>query len=167
MTKTARSWLKANWFVAAVPPLLLVEWLVVRSVGAEMGPNLEAVVLFDLCLFLPLLYILCYRGALPLKHLLLRVVGLTCLGVYLASYIVPDAAQRLLPNLSAARTAGLVVLALVELRLLVAVLRITFGRGEASVEQVQAASGAPRWIARLMLLEARFWKAVWRLIRRR
>lgn len=167
MTGTARTWLKANWFVAAVPPLLLVEWAVVRAIGAEMGPHLEAVVLFDLCLFMPLLYVLCYRGTLPLKHLLLRVLGLTCLGVYLASYMVPQAAQQLLPNLSLARTAGLMVLALVELRLLVEVLRITFGRNEATAEQLQAASGAPAWVAKLMLLEARFWKAVWRLIRRR
>lgn len=164
---TARAWLKANWFVAAVPPLLLIEWWIVRAIGADMGPHLEAVVLFDLCLFMPLLYILCYGRTLPLKHLLLRVLGLTCLGVYLASYMVPNAAQQILPNLSAARTIGLAVLALVELRLLIAVLRVTFGRGEATAEQIGAASGAPAWVARLMLLEARFWKAAWRMIRRR
>jgi hypothetical protein len=167
MASAVRDWLKANWFVIAVPPLLLIEWLLVRSLGTEMGPHVEAVVLFDLCLFMPLLYVLCYRGKLPFKHLLLRVLGLTCFGVYLASYIVPNAAQQLLPNLSLARTAGLAVLALVELRLLIAVLRLTFGAREATADQVQAASGAPRWVARLLLLEARFWKAAWRLIRRR
>jgi hypothetical protein len=166
MTAQLQGWLRSNWFLVLISPLVLIEWLVVRSLAADMGPFTEAVVLFDLCLFIPLLYVLCYRGQLPLKHLLLRVLGLVCLGVYVASYIVPQAAQQVLPQLSWARTASLPVLALVELALFVTVLRLVWGR-DATAQQVQAASGAPAWVARLMVLEARFWKAVWRLIRRR
>jgi hypothetical protein len=166
MTAQVQSWLRWNWFVVLAPILLLIEWLVVRSSAGAMGSMVEAIVLFDLCLFIPLLYVLCYRSQLPLKHLLLRVLGLVCLGVYIASYIVPEAAQQIVPQLSWARTAGLAVLALVELALLLTVLRLVWGR-DASAEQVQAASGAPAWVARLMVVEARFWRAVWRLIRRR
>jgi hypothetical protein len=166
MTAQVQSWLRWNWFVVLAPILLLIEWLVVRSSAGAMGSMVEAIVLFDLCLFIPLLYVLCYRSQLPLKHLLLRVLGLVCLGVYIASYIVPEAAQQVVPKLSWARTAGLAVLALVELALLLTVLRLVWGR-DASAEQVQAASGAPAWVARLMVVEARFWRAVWRLIRRR
>ena len=64
------------------------------------------------------------------------------------------------------RIAGLIVLAVVELWLLVAVIRLVFG-SDTSCDEVSRVTGAPRFVARLMLLEARFWKAVWRLIRRR
>lgn len=166
MTARVQDWLRSNWFVALVPPLLLIEWLVTRSVGSEMGAALEAVVLFDLVLFMPALYVLCYRGRIALKPLVLRTLGLACLGIYLASYLVPEAAQQVLPQLYWARICGLAVLALIELRLLFMVMRMVWG-ASANAEQVQAASGAPPWIARLLILEARFWKAVWRLIRPR
>ena len=55
---TLRERVAANWFFLVVPVLLLTEWLVVRDVGAEMGRFLEAVVLFDLSLFMPLLCLL-------------------------------------------------------------------------------------------------------------
>ena len=166
MVAAGQSWLKANWFVAAVPLLLLVEWLVVHDLSGDMGRFLEAVVLFDLCLFMPLLYVLCYRRSIPLRHLLLRTLGLACLGVYLATYLVPEPLQAVLPQLGIVRIAGLAVLVLVELRLLIVAMRLVWGQ-DASVERVQAASGAPAWIARLMVMEARFWKWLWRLIRRR
>jgi hypothetical protein len=157
--------MKANWFVAAVPALLLVEWLVVRDLGGELGRLLEATVLFDLCVFMPLLYVLCYRGSVPRNQLALRAVALACLGIYLATYLVPEPLQAVLPRLEPLRLAGLAVLMLIELRLLFIALRLVWGR-DASVEQVQAASGAPPWIARLLVLEARMWKRLWRLIRR-
>jgi hypothetical protein len=149
-----------------VPVLLLVEWLVVRDLGSEMGRFLEAVVLFDLCVFMPLLYVLCYRGTVARAQLVLRAVALACLGIYVATYLVPEPLQAVLPQLGPLRLAGLAVLVLVELRLLLVALRLVWGR-DASVDQVQAASGAPPWIARLMVLEARMWKRLWRLIRRR
>jgi len=166
MTARLSPWLRSNWFVLVLPLLLLVEWLVVRSLAGEMGQHVEAVVLFDLCLFMPALYLLCYRGSLPLKRLALRALGLACLGMYLATYIVPEAAQQLLPHLAWARTVSLPVIALIEIVFIVTVVRLVW-RSDATVERVQAASGAPAWVARLMLLEARMWKALWRLIRRR
>lgn len=166
MTSTGRSWLKAHWFAMAVLPLLLLEWLVMRRFGMEMGPVAESIALFDLCIFMPLLYFLCYGRSLPLKQLVLRMLGLVCLGVYLASYIVPAALQQILPQLEPVRMAGLAVLMLVELRLLILATRVVWKKG-ANVAEVQAASGAPAWIAKLMLVEARFWQAVWRLIRHR
>lgn len=166
MSVNVGTWLRTNWFVALLPALIATEWFVTRSIGAEMGQALEAVVLFDLCLFVPLLYVICYRRTVPVRALALRAVGLACLGIYLSTYLVPAELQQLLPQLGWLRIAGIAVLMLIEARLLVAALRIVWGRN-GTVEQVQAASGAPAWIARLMVLEARFWKALWRLIHRR
>jgi len=166
MTTALRNWMRANWFMVAVPAVVLVEWLIVRDVGGEMGRFLEAVVLFDLCVFMPLLYVLCYRGVVPRRQLVLRTAALVCLGIYVSTYLVPEPMQVLLPELGPLRIAGLGVLMLIELRLLIAALRIVWVRA-GSVEQVQAASGAPAWIAKLMVMEARLWKRLWRLIRRR
>jgi hypothetical protein len=113
-----------------------------------------------------LLYVLCYRNKVARGQLVLRAVALACLGIYAATYLVPEPVQAILPQLGVLRIAGLAVLMLIELRLLIAAIRIVWGR-DGSVEQVQAASGAPAWIARLMVMEARFWKRLWRLIRRR
>jgi len=166
MTSALRGWMRANWFMVAVPLVVLGEWLVVRDVGGEMGRFLEAVVLFDLCLFMPLLYVLCYHAAVPRRQLVLRTAALACLGIYVATYLVPEPLQAILPQLGPLRIAGLAMLMLIELRLLIAAVRVVWGRN-GSVEQVRAASGAPAWVARLMVLEARLWKRLWRLIRRR
>jgi hypothetical protein len=166
MTNAFVTWLKSNWFAVVVPPLLLLEWLVVRSFGVEMGQLAETIVLFDLCLFMPALYVICYHRTVPLKALLLRVLALICAGGYLASYMVPASLQQILPELGVARIAGLAVIMLVELRLLIATLRLVWGR-DAGLADLQAASGAPEWMVRLMVLEARFWKTVWRFLRRR
>jgi hypothetical protein len=55
------------------------------------------------------------------------------------------------------------VMAAIELWLVAAVVKLVF-RGGATAEEVSASSGAPRWIARLMVAEARFWKYLWRLV---
>jgi hypothetical protein len=57
------------------------------------------------------------------------------------------------------------VLALIELRLLAVALKLVFA-GRATADEIAERTGAPPWIARLMLIEARFWKWLWRSIRR-
>jgi hypothetical protein len=159
-------WSATNWFLVAAPLLLVAATLIARATPwAAGGGGMEAVLLFDMCVTLPLLYALCYGRKLKLWQLAVRMVGIACLGIYLLSYVVPVEAQVLLPSFGWARTVGVAVLILVELRLLVAGIRIVF-RGNATAEQISATTGAPPVIAKLMLLEARFWKAVWRFFRR-
>jgi hypothetical protein len=162
-----RAWATANWFLLVLPLLLAVSWLFTRSVdwGTSAGAA-EAVTLFDWMVSIPLLYFLCYRRKVRGKAMAIRLAALACLGVWIASRFVPAEAQDLLPHLTWPRTAGLVVLALIELRLLVLALKMAFS-GTASAEELAGRSGAPPLLAKLMLAEARFWQAVWRLIRRR
>lgn len=159
-------WLRRNWFLPLLACLLAIELAFTRSIDWSRPRMPEAAVLFDLCLFIPALHFLCYRRRLALKPLLIRTAALAFLGVYIASKLIPPEAQSLLAELSWARTAGLVVIALIELRLLLLALKLVFG-GRATADEVAAQTGAPPWIARLLLLEARFWKWLWRCIRRR
>ena len=163
----AARWSRDNWFILALPLLLACSLLLTRATDWESEARaIEAVTLFDWCVTVPLLYALCYRRRMPMKRLAVRVLALACLGVWTAAQLVPVGAQILLADLGWVRIAGLCVLLLVELRLLVAALRIAFSTG-ATAERIAEASGAPPMLAKLMLLEARFWRAVWRLFRGR
>lgn len=158
--------LRRHWFVPLALLLLAVEAMFVRSVDWSRGGVAEGVVLFDMAVTIPVLYVLCYRHQLPWRALVLRAAALACLGICLASWLVPAPARQLVDELAWLRTAGLVTLALIELRLVVAAIRLVFG-GRADVAAMAAKTGAPEWIARLMLLEARLWKALWRWLRGR
>jgi hypothetical protein len=159
-------WARRNWFVPLLALLVAILWAFARATDWPRDGVAEAAILFDLCLFVPFLHVLCYRRTLALKPLLIRTAALAFLGLYIASHLIPAEAQHLLAGLGWARLAGLAVLAALELWVLVKVVKLVFGSA-ATTDQVVATSGAPRWIARLMLIEARFWKWLWRLFRRR
>jgi hypothetical protein len=158
------TWARRNWFLMGFAGVLAGSYVFARS-SALLARGVEAAIIADLCLTVPLLYCWCYRGQLPRRQLAIRATALACLGVWVAAWLVPAAEQTILPHLSWARTAGLVVLGLIELRVLIAVLQLVFSP-TATAEQISARSGAPPMVARLMLMEARFWRWVWKLLRR-
>ena len=161
----ARQWALRNWFVLALPILVLASLQLNTSVDWRTDARIaEAVTLFDWCVSVPLLYYLCYRSQLSARQIALRLLALACSGVWLATWLVPQSSQALLPHLSWARMVGVAIIAAVELRLIVAAVRIAFS-DDASAEQLTRVSGAPPLIAKLMLLEAKFWRAVWRFIK--
>lgn len=153
-----------HWFLAILPLLAaaafafstLTDW----RRDAQMA---EMALLFDACVSLPILYYLCYRGTLSGRQMALRLVGLACLGIWFATWLVPSESQSLLPHFGWARTAGLAVLLIIELRLIIGAIKMAFS-GKASADELASASGAPQWMAKLMLLEARFWRWLWRTI---
>jgi hypothetical protein len=159
------TWARRNWFFMAFAAVLAGSYGFARS-SAFLAQGGEAAIIADLCLTAPLLYCWCYWGEPSRRQLAIRATGLACLGVWVAARLIPAAEQTILPHLSWARTAGLVVLALIELRLLVAVLQLVFSP-TATVEEISARSGAPPIVARLMLMEAQFWRWFWKLLRRR
>jgi len=156
-------WARRNWFAPLLVLLLAIEWAFARSVNWRADPIAEAAILFDLCLFVPALHYFCYRRLLAWKPLLIRTAALASFGVYLASHLIPAEAQQLLGGLSWARLAGFAVLAALELWVMVKVVKLVFGSAT-TAEQIVETSGAPPWVARLMLIEARFWKWLWRLL---
>ncbi|TFI59353.1 hypothetical protein E2493_05820 [Sphingomonas parva] len=158
-----KAWSSRHWFLLVLPVLLAISFAVTRN--AAGGP-VELVTLIDWCVSVPLLYFLCYRNRLSGWQMALRLLAIACAGLWVAGRLVPAAAQEILPQLGWLRGLGLAAIALVELRLLVLGVRLAFS-GSADAAQLSARTGAPPFLARLMLLEARFWRWVWRLIRRR
>lgn len=156
-------WAQRNWFVPVLALLLAIEVAFARTTLWTQDGFAEAVILFDLCLFVPALHFLCYRRVLARRALLIRTAALALGGIYIASLLVPAEAQRLLAELRWARMAGLAIIAAFELWILVLTVKLVFGG--AGTDEIAAQSGAPRWAARLMQAEARFWKFLWRMIR--
>ena len=161
----ALTWAGRNWFLVSFAGVLVGSYGFARS-SAFLAEGGEAAIIADLCLTVPLLYCWCYWNQLPRRKLAIRATALVCLGVWVAARLIPAADQIILPHLSWARTLGLVVMGLIELHVMVAVLRLAFS-GTATAEEVSDRSGAPPMVARLMLIEARFWRWVWKLLRRR
>ncbi|MDQ3145075.1 MAG: hypothetical protein M3Q57_09410, partial [Pseudomonadota bacterium] len=157
--------LAAHWYAPAFLAIVTAVWMLARS-PMFMKAGGETALLLDLCLTAPFLYLLCYARKQPLRVSLIRALAIACGGIWLASWLIPTGEQLLLPQLTPLRWVGLILVGLIEIRLLIAAIRFAFS-STGSAEDVVAASGAPAWIARLMLLEARFWRGLWRLIRRR
>lgn len=156
------AWAYHNWFFIAFSALLAGAYGITR-LNEFVSSGGEAAVLADLCILVPLLYFWCYRRRLPTHHLIMRSVALACLGLWLASLLIPAADQAILPHFSWARTLGILGLALVELYILIVLMKLLFS-GKASPEEISRRSGAPPFVARLMMMEARFWSWLWRLI---
>lgn len=161
-TEMPSNWIRRHWFVPLLAVLLAIETAFARTTDWPRDGLAEIVILFDLCLFVPLLYVLCYRGRLERRQLLVRTAALALGGIYIASKLVPPEAQILLGELVWAHYAGLVVISLIELWVVVLTVKLVYGG--ATTEEIARTSGAPPWIARLLQIEARFWKAVWRLL---
>ena len=155
----------AHWYAPVFGIMLGGTWLLARTPEFMIAGG-EAALLFDLCITAPALYALCYARRQPPRATLIRALAIACGGLWLATWLIPAPDQALLPRLAPLRWIGLSLVVAVEIRLVAAALRIAFS-GQGAVGDVQAASGAPAWIARLMLWEARMWRGLWRLIRGR
>ncbi len=154
-----------HWFLFVMAVALAIEVLVAPVLLAENARLAEKVILLDLCLFLPWAYFFCYRRNQSTQQLTLRMAGLVCLGILAASWIIPEDLQHIVPSLAPARNITLGIIIFIELVAFAAILKMLFGSHTDSAE-IARKSGAPELIVRLMLMEAKFWKAVWSFFRK-
>ena len=150
------TFLGENWFLPVLSALLSIVWLQSRFLDPGMPPTWEAALLFDMIVTIPFLCWCCYRRSLGLGAMALRIVALQCSGLWLLGWIVPASEQHLLPEMAPLRSIGLAIIVLVEVRLVLILIRTVFKPATKPADlQVQ---GVPAWVARLMLLEVRFWR---------
>ncbi len=161
------SWMLRHWFLLLLPILAAAAIGLAATIDWRRdGRMAELALLFDACVSLPVLYFLCYRGTMSGGKMALRLIGLACLGIWLATWLVPDQSESLLTQFGWFRTVGIAFLVIFELRLIVGAIRMAFF-GRVTADEMATVSGAPPLIAKMMLLEARFWRWVWRTIRGR
>lgn len=162
LTRPREKW----FFLIALPLAFAIEWAFARSLDWTAFPRSEWVMLVDLCLFMPALYLALFTSELRLRARLLRAGGIAGLGLLAAKMMVPEANQFVIGELSALRSALLVFILAFEGWVLWKVLGAVYRRG-ADAKTLEREFAMPGWIARAMVLEARFWKSVWAFLRRK
>ncbi len=156
MTMTEK--LKQNWFWPVAAVLWVAVWAIVRLQPSAVPAQFEYALLADVFITMPLLLWLCYRAQLPMKALLLRMAGVIGLGIWLASKMLAPEQQTILPQLGVLRNIGLGVVIVIEMWLFVSIVKIVFKKETTTDALVE--KGVPEVMAKLMLLEARFWRWV-------
>lgn len=97
---------------------------------------------------------------------MLRCIGIAGIGLFAASLIVPEPNQFIIGELSTLRKAAMVGILAVEGWILWKVIGAVYRRN-ADAKALERDFAMPEWIAKLMVLEAKFWKAVWQFVRRK
>jgi hypothetical protein len=158
-------WSKKNWFFILLPIIFLANYSTSRM-PVEIDPEIiEASILFDLVLLLPVLYAICYREM--GRKLLARIIGIICLGIWLAGHLIPTEEQVVYAYFSWLKYAGYAFLAMIEIRMMVFMFKLLYGRqqeNENITKQLRAGMDIPEWAAKLIVLEAAFWKRLWKII---
>jgi len=153
-----------HWFLVLAPLVVLVNAFVAS--GGPITGLVEFGLLFDLVVLLPVLYFVCYRKR--KSGAAIRAVGLACLGVWVATKLIPEADRALLTYIQPLRYVGLAVLVLLEL----AVIRLVFvslSSGDTATEAARKAkehSEMPAWVAKLLAWEAGLWRRMFFSIKR-
>jgi len=169
--QTALTRLRAHWFFLVGGAIIASDLIIVSLHGWSLSspsPQLfEAALLFDFAVMVPLLYAWCYRA--KGKAAIIRALGLSCLAIWATGYVVPPEHHHVLNSVAWLRYVGMMVLALLEIKLLIVFYRSVFS-SEKSIEtaanKFAADAGMPPWVARVVALEAKFWRKVWGLLKR-
>ncbi len=164
---TIPQWLRRHWFVMAASFIVISDLAVFAFDKLENTRLMEAALLADFAIIIPLLYLVYYRA--DGKRAVIRAIGLCCLGIWAVGHIVPEAQHNLVAKVSFLRYVGLGVLLLIELRLMIEIYRAMFGNQEQMKTNIESSvkdANLPPWIARIVMLEALFWRKLWALLRR-
>jgi hypothetical protein len=156
--------LRTHWFFLVAPLVFAVDLYVGLSLRGEFDRLLEASLLFDLAVLLPGLYWLCYRQ--HGRKAVIRAAAIACLGIWVASKVVPESERDVLNYVVPLRYLGLAVLVWLELVVFVAIYRTVFKGGSIDEAASRAPADIPRWAAKLLAMEARFWLKVWDAVKR-
>lgn len=165
-TKTRFQFSERYFFLLVLPVAFAVEWAFAASLDWQAYPRSEWVTLFDLCVFMPLVYLAFFSSSLEKKPRLIRMAGIAGLGLLVARYMVPEANQFITSDLAQLRNAMLALVLLFEGWAFYKIVQAVYKRN-ADAKTLERDFAMPAWIAKLMILEARFWKAVWIFIKRK
>lgn len=154
------------FFLIILPLAIAIEWASARSHDWEAYPRSEWVALIDLCVFMPVVYWAFFASDLSTKARLLRGAAIAGIGLLAASFIVPAPNQFIIGELSNIRNAMLVFVLLFEGFVFWQVMSALYRKG-ADARALQQDFAMPEWVAKLMVMEAKFWKAVWNFMRRK
>ena len=154
------------WFYFLLPPLLLVAYAVSRMPESLAAPAFtERVFLFDFLIFLPAIYYVFLRSRFSKRTSIIRAGALGLTGLWFAGWLMPEGTGEIIPRLEWLRALALPFFIVFELAVFAALMRYVFG--DAPDEQKLISMGVPPFLVKALLLEVRFWKAVWAFLAKR
>ena len=115
---------------------------------------------------MPLVYLTLFTTELSFKARMLRCLAIAGIGLFAASMIVPEANQFVIGELSALRSFLLVFILAFEGWIFWKIINAVY-RKDADAKQLEQDFAMPEWMAKLMVLEARFWKSVFEWFKRK
>jgi hypothetical protein len=162
-----RPLLRQHWFWLVALAMLATDTTVIHlslhSSSSASPQFIEAGLLCDLALVLPCLYLVCYRR--EGKRAIVRSIALASVGVWAASKLLPETGHFLIKDLYPVRYAALAVIAVIELKMVVAAYKaykaVFQGASRQASEAQLAKAGMPPWAAKLAAAEAAFWHRVY------
>ena len=163
---SAISTLRRNWFIAAFPAIIFSCYMVASTETWASPRMTELGLLFDLTLFAPFLYWLCYRKQQTRGKTLLRMMVVASLGLFVAKQLVPGPEQFVLTFLDWLKSSWVVALLFIEAFAAVALFKLLFSSTDdiSTKQELVEKYQVPEWLAHLMVLEAKFWRRVLKLI---
>lgn len=157
--------LSRHWFLPVAAVVVAGDLSALHWGAWASSSIVEAALLFDFVLLLPLLYGWCYRR--KGKAAAVQAIALACFAIWATGKAIPVEQHHVLNSIGWLRTLGLAGLLAVEIKLGVAVYKavVLSGKSRREAEARLESEGIPPWLAKLMSLEATFWRRVWRLAR--
>ncbi|MEO9971643.1 MAG: hypothetical protein ABJG15_17740 [Hyphomonadaceae bacterium] len=159
---SAISTIRRNWFVAAFLATVFSCYMV-ASTDTWASPKIsELGLLFDLTVFAPFLYWLCYRKQQTRRKTVLRMIVVASVGVFVAKQLVPGPEQFVLAILGWLKSSWVVVLLFIEVFAGVALLKLLFSSTDdiSTKQELVEKYEVPEWLASFMVWEANFWRRV-------
>lgn len=158
-------WRSHHWFLPAAAAVVAGDLSAVRWGGWSGARALEAGLLFDFAVLLPLLYLWCYRRR--VRRAAIRALALACFAIWATGKAIPVEQQHLLGTVGWLRYVGLAGLALMEIKLGVAVYKamVFSGKSRHEAEASLLSGGMPPCLAKIMVLEAALWRRLWAFVR--
>lgn len=156
--------LRVHWFFVVALIVFAIDLYAGLAARGAFDRVVEAGLLFDLVVLIPCLYWFCYRQR--GRAAVVRAAALACLGIWVALKLVPEPERDLLVYVAPFRYVGLAALVWLELVVMAAIYKSIFKGGSVNEAMQHVPADMPRWVARLLALEARFWLKVWRSLKR-
>jgi hypothetical protein len=159
-------WFSRHWFIALALAIVAGDLSSVYFGGWSDAKIIEAALLFDFVVVIPLLYWWCYRS--KGRVAIVQAVALACFAIWATGKVVPVEYQNLLDSVSWLRYVGIAGLLALEIKLAIVVYKavVFSGQPKDDAQKNLEAEGLPPWLAKLMAFEASLWRKAWLFVQR-
>jgi len=165
-TSSPQNWLSRHWFLVVAFAVVAGDLSSVYFGGWSDAQILEAALLFDFVVLIPLLYWWCYRS--KGRVAIVQAIALACFAIWATGKVIPTEHRYLLDSISWLRYVGLAGLLALEIKLAIVVYQavVFSGQSKDDAQKVFESEGLPPWLAKFMAFEASLWRKVWLFVER-